>query len=133
DGTSETGFAAAIAGRLLTAGGTYYIKVAGFSTSTIINQYNLYVRIVSQTPVIPEVESNDTPATATALTLDTLATGTLSPIPSDVDYWAVSLTAGAVAEFYLDGDPERNAGTTANVDHQLALIATDGTTVLFND
>ena len=131
DNISETGLASAVAGRVLTAGGTYYIKVYAFSTSYIINQHTLYVRLLAPTPTV-EVESNDTAATATALALNTLGTGTLSPIPSDVDFWAVTLTAGNVAEFYLDGDPERNAGTTANVDHQLALIAPNQTTLLFD-
>lgn len=132
DGTTESGFASAVAGTPLTAGGTYYIRVDGFSaTTTIINQYNLFVRVVAPAPATTEVEPNDTTVTATPLVLGQLATGTLATL-TDVDFFRVALTAGNTAEIILDGDPERNAATTPNVNHQLALIGPDGTTVLLN-
>lgn len=133
DGTSETGFASAVAGTTLTAGGTYYIRIDGFNpATTIINQYNLFVRVVAPTPATAEVEPNDTSATATPLVLGQLATGTLVTL-TDQDFFSVALTAGNTVDLALDGDPERNASTaTPNVNHQLALIGPDGTTVLFN-
>lgn len=133
DGTSETGFASAVAGTPLTTGGTYYIRVDGFSaTTTIINQYNLFVNVVAPAPVTAETEPNDTSLTATALPLGQLATGTLAT-PTDVDFFRITVPANSRIDLALDGDPERNASTaTPNVNHQLALIGTDGTTVLFN-
>ena len=130
DGGQETGLASVVAGRTLTAGGTYYIRVAGSTPTTIINRYNLYARFASPNATTPEIESNDTPATATALALNTIGAGSVSSV--DTDYFAVALTANNVAQFYLDGDPERNAETTPNVNHQLNLIAPNGTTVLLN-
>src|SRR6185295_13965691 len=43
DSVEETGFASAIAGRLLVEGGTYFIRVTEFADDAVINPYRLLV------------------------------------------------------------------------------------------
>jgi hypothetical protein len=134
DGTAESQLSAVVAGTPLTAGGTYFIEVSASSATAIINQYNLFIQVVPATPATAEVEPNNTSATATPLVLNQLVTGT-TLTAADPDFFSVNLTAGNIAVLSLDGDPERNSfgpGAVASVNHQLALVAPDGTTVLLN-
>ena len=127
DATRENSNSSAIAGRTLTAGGTYYIRVSGDSASDIVTQYNLFVSIISPGQTTPEVEPNDSFANATTLPFNSLGTGTVSSTDSatDTDFYAVSLTAGNVAEFYLNR-LENSTGA------RLELIEPNGTSVILS-
>ncbi len=76
----------------------------------------------------PEVEPNDTIATATALELGGQGDGTIE-IQGDVDLWKITVTGPADLRLWL------NPGfLTPLGDSDLALLGPDGTTVLaFND
>ena len=103
DGTIETGLASMIGGRTLTAGGTYFIRVRGFSATGIINPYRLFVRLTN-VAATPEVESNNTAATANPAGLTSGSIG----VAGDVDYYSVPAVAGNVVYFNTDADPERD-------------------------
>src|SRR6185295_18936272 len=47
DGTTETTSASIIAGRTLTTGGTYFIRVKAFGAASIINPYRLFVSLTN--------------------------------------------------------------------------------------
>jgi len=74
DGTIETGLASVIAGRTLTTGGTYFIRVQAFSVTGIINPYRLFVSLTN-VAATAEVEANDTAATANVANSPALRSG----------------------------------------------------------
>ncbi|MGA9770890.1 MAG: HYR domain-containing protein [Blastocatellia bacterium] len=112
DGTIEAIVASMIGGRTLTAGGTYFIRVTAFSGTApvIINPYRLFV-VLTNTAGAPEVESNDTAATANSIVASSgqigLRSGSISPA-GDADYYSVAATAGNIVYFNADADPERD-------------------------
>src|SRR6266536_3528408 len=89
DATIESRQASAIAGRTLTAGGTYFLRVEAFGGASTISAYKLFV---------------------------TGTTASITPA-GDVDFYAVTVTAPATLFVSGDGDPERNgSGTDIVVD-----------------
>jgi len=110
DGTIETGLASIIAGRTLTAGGTYFIRVQGFSATGIINPYRLFVSLTN-VAATAEVEANDTAATANVANSPALRSGSIG-VAGDVDYYSVSANAGDTIFFPVDADPERDGTGT---------------------
>jgi hypothetical protein len=131
DATVEDTFdqASAIAGRTLTAGGTYYLRVQDFDpTFEAITSYKLFVTVTTASSA--EIEPNDTTATATVLTTAitpvNVRNGNIST-PQDVDVYSVVAPSGSTLFISADGDPEKNGGTDIVVE----LIAPDGSTVMF--
>jgi hypothetical protein len=130
DATVESFQASAIAGKTLTAGGTYFLRVESFNAQTM-SAYKLFVVVTSASTA--ESEPNDISSSANTLVTSvspigvrTAAIGTIG----DADFYAITLAAPATFFISTDGDPERNgSGTDLVVD----LIGTDGTTVLFSD
>jgi hypothetical protein len=110
DGTIETGLASLIAGRTLTAGGTYFIRVQAFSATGIINPYRLFVSLTN-VAATAEVEANDTAATANVANSSALRSGAIG-VAGDVDYYSVSANAGDTIFFPVDADPERDGTGT---------------------
>ena len=110
DGTIETGLASIIAGRTLTAGGTYFIRVQAFSATGIINPYRLFVSLTN-VAATAEVEANDTAATANVANSPALRSGSIG-VAGDVDYYSVSANAGDTIFFPVDADPERDGTGT---------------------
>ncbi len=133
DGTTESGFASSIAGRTLTAGGTYYFRVRGFGTApgtSVVNPYRMFL-VITNTAAVPEVEPNGTAATANTLVTAAQPTGIASGSISsaaEVDFYSVAATAGNILFISMDGDPTRTGVNT--LDGVVSLIAPDGTTVL---
>jgi hypothetical protein len=132
DGGVESGLASVIAGRTLTAGGTYFIRVRSFSPAGIINPYRLFVVNTAVAPTA-EVENNNTAAVAnTAVAMSaslSLRSASIGAI-GDVDYYSVAATTGSVIYFAVDADPERDgAGTDVAVDlrssDDVQLLAVD--------
>lgn len=106
DGTIETGLASIIAGRTLTAGGTYFIRVQAFSATGIINPYRLFVSLTN-VAATAEVEANDTAATANVANSPALRSGSIGVL-GDADYYSVSANAGDTIFFQADADPDRD-------------------------
>jgi hypothetical protein len=118
-----------IAGRTLTAGGTYFLRVEDFDPGQVINSYRLSVVVTSSSTA--ETEPNDSAATANPIVTSGvpigMRTAEINPL-GDVDYYSVAAGAGSALYISADGDPERNGGTDVVVD----LLAPDGTTVLLS-
>jgi hypothetical protein len=110
DGTVETGLASMIAGRTLTTGGTYFIRVQAFSATAIVNPYRLFVSLTN-VAATAEVEANDTAATANVANSPALRSGSIG-VAGDVDYYSVSCNAGDTVYFPVDADPERDGTGT---------------------
>jgi hypothetical protein len=106
DGTIETGLASLIAGRVLTTGGTYFIRVQAFSATGIVNPYRLFVSLTN-VAATPEVEANNTAATANVANSPALRSGSIGVI-GDADYYSVSANAGDTIFFPVDADPDRD-------------------------
>ncbi|MFO0676520.1 MAG: proprotein convertase P-domain-containing protein [Polyangiaceae bacterium] len=98
-----------IAGATLPSSGTYYLKVNDFTAGTTsIRPYDLHLKVQSATPT-PEVESNDTPATATPLPASGFVSGTRNPAAAtEQDWYSLTLEAGDTVFLSLDLDPERD-------------------------
>lgn len=114
DSSTESGLASTIAGRTLTAGGTYFISVEGFSPTTVINPYRLFIVVTTGTGSA-EVEPNNTAATANGILGATGTvghrTGSITPA-GDVDFYFIVAAAGDVFYISGDGNPERDATNT---------------------
>lgn len=106
DGTIETGLASMIAGRTLTTGGTYFIRVQAFSATGIVNPYRLFVSLTN-VAATAEVEANDTAATANVANSPALRSGSIGVL-GDADYYSVSANAGDTIFFPVDADPDRD-------------------------
>lgn len=108
DDGSMAAQSSSIAGATLPAAGTYYLQVNAFSTTTTIRPYELHYRLQSGTPT-PEVEPNDTPATANPLPANGWVSGTRSPAAAtEQDWYSLTLNAGDTVFLSLDADPERD-------------------------
>ncbi|MEK6304146.1 MAG: HYR domain-containing protein [Acidobacteriota bacterium] len=133
DGSVETGFASSIAGRTLTAGGTYFFRVRGFGTfpgTSVVNPYRMFLTITN-VAATAEVEANNTAATANPIVTAVQTTGVRSGaigVSGDVDFYSVVATAGNILFISVDGDPPRTDATT--LDGVIQLFAPDGTTGL---
>jgi hypothetical protein len=124
DGTADNLLSSAFAGEVLSAGGTYFLRVEAAFAGDSITSYKLSV--VVTTSAQAEVESNNTPATANTIVtagspigVRDASIGTIG----DVDYYSVVGTPDTVLLISVDGAP-----TDVAVD----FIAPDGTTVILS-
>jgi hypothetical protein len=129
DATNETTLSSAIAGRTLVTGGTYFLRVERLGGEVEITSYKLLVVVSSSAS--PEVELNNTVATANPITTAGSHIGVrdaaISPL-GDVDVYSVVVPVNSTTLFVsVDQDPDRNLSGT---DVVVELIAPDGTTVL---
>lgn len=102
-----------IAGKTLTANGTYFIKVrhTASAPTTEIQPYDLYFRLQSGLPG-PETEPNNDGQTPNPLPMNGWVSGAID-VAADTDTFSLNLNAGDTVYLSLDADPERD-GTTWN-------------------
>ena len=110
DDGSFTTFSSSIAGAAIPATGTYFLKVNDFTAGTTSQRpYELHFRLQTGAPT-PEVESNDTPATANPLPANGWVSGTRNPAAAtEQDWFSLTLAAGDTVFLSLDMNPERDA------------------------
>ncbi|HWU52201.1 MAG TPA: proprotein convertase P-domain-containing protein, partial [Tahibacter sp.] len=135
DNGSFAGLSSSIAGATIPTTGTYYLKVNDFTAGTTSERsYELHLRIQSaaDTPT-PEVESNDTPATANPLPANGWVSGARNPAAAtEQDWYSLNLNAGDTVYLALDLDPERD-GVTWNGRLGFALFGDAGNQILVVD
>lgn len=108
DGTFGS-LSSSIAGAVIPSSGTYYLEVKYNTATTQLRGYDLYLKVQSGSPT-PEVESNDTQATANAMPASGWVSGARNPAAaSEQDWFSVTLAAGESVFISLDADPERDA------------------------
>ncbi|MFN8289301.1 MAG: PKD-like domain-containing protein [Chitinophagaceae bacterium] len=109
DNGSFAGFSSSIAGAIIPASGTYYLKVNDFTAGTTTERgYDLYLKVQSGAPVA-EVESNDSPATANVMPASGWVSGARNPATAtEQDWFAVTLAAGESVFISADWDPEKD-------------------------
>ncbi|HQZ61033.1 MAG TPA: choice-of-anchor D domain-containing protein [Dokdonella sp.] len=109
DNGSFASLSSSIAGATIPAAGTYYLRINDFTAGTTSERpYELHFRLQSGAPT-PEVESNDTPATANVLPANGWVSGTRNPAAAtEQDWYSFSLNAGDTVYLSLDTDPERD-------------------------
>ncbi len=109
DNGSFAGLSSSIAGATIPTTGTYFLKVNDFTAGTTTERpYELHLRVQSGSPT-PEVESNDTPATANPLPANGWVSGTRNPAAAtEQDWFSLNLNAGDTVYLALDLDPERD-------------------------
>jgi uncharacterized repeat protein (TIGR01451 family) len=109
DNGSFAGLSSSIAGATIPTTGTYFLKVNDFTPATGTERaYELHLRVQSGAPT-PEVESNDTPATANPLPANGWVSGARSPAAAtEQDWYSLTLNAGDTVYLSLDVDPERD-------------------------
>ncbi|HEX4953929.1 MAG TPA: proprotein convertase P-domain-containing protein [Thermoanaerobaculia bacterium] len=107
DNGTFAGLSPSIAGAVIPTTGTYFIRVNDFTAGTTSERpYELHFRIQSGAPT-PEVESNDTPATANPLPASGWVSGTRNPAAAtEQDWYSFALSAGDTVFLSLDVDPE---------------------------
>lgn len=112
------------------AGGTtFYLRVKGKDALSLISSYKLLVVVRQATPT-PEVESNNTAATANVLIPSGASFGfAIGSINNEIDYFSVAATAGSTVLLSGDGDPDRDGNSPY---FGMTLLAPDGTTELFS-
>jgi subtilisin-like proprotein convertase family protein len=97
-----------IAGATLPTSGTYFLRVRQSTGAAPITPYFLHFRLQSGSPA-PEVEPNDTAATANPLPANGWVSGKRSPAAaSEQDWFSFSANAGDTIFLSLDLDPERD-------------------------
>lgn len=107
DGTLG-GLASSIAGAAIAAPGTYFLEVRHFSATNQIRPYELHFRLQSGSPT-PEVEPNDTPATANPLPASGWVSGARNPaVATEQDWYSFTAAAGDTVYLSLNLDPERD-------------------------
>jgi subtilisin-like proprotein convertase family protein len=123
--------APSIAGVVIPASGTYFLRVFGEDATREARPYHLYLQLRSGAPE-PEVEPND--VSAQALPAGRWVSG-VAATATDVDRYTFDLDAGDVVFLSLDLDPERddtdNSGGFWN--GQVGLGLFDGLVLLAND
>jgi len=127
---SFSGSASAIGGTIIPADGTYYIRVDGYSSSSLITPYYLHVRVQSGMPTA-EVEPNNDLATATPLGPTGWMSGTITAT-TDPDLFSFTLNAGDSVYIALDMDPDR-ATTNTNWNGRVGLGVFGGYLLVAND
>jgi uncharacterized repeat protein (TIGR01451 family) len=96
-----------IAGAVIPTNGTYFLRVNDFTAGTTSERpYELHLRVQSGAPT-PEVEANDTPATANPLPASGWVSGTRNPaVSTEQDWFSFTANAGDTVFLSLDVDPE---------------------------
>ncbi|MBK6991525.1 MAG: DUF11 domain-containing protein [Chitinophagaceae bacterium] len=108
DDGSLGGLSSSMAGATIPSSGTYYLQVVHFLATGQLRGYDLYLKVQSGTPT-PEVESNDTPATANAMPANGWVSGARNPaLATEQDWYSVTLAAGESVFISMDLDPERD-------------------------
>lgn len=109
DNGSFAGLSSSIAGATIPTTGTYFLRVNDFTAGTTSERpYELHLRVQSGAPT-PEVEANDTPATANVLPANGWVSGTRNPAAAtEQDWFSFPLNAGDTVFLSLDVDPERD-------------------------
>ncbi|MFN7941247.1 MAG: proprotein convertase P-domain-containing protein [Thermoanaerobaculia bacterium] len=122
-----------IAGATIPTTGIYFIKVNDFTAGTTSERpYEMHMRVQSGAPT-PEVEGNDTPATANVLPANGWVSGTRNPAAaSEQDWYSLNLNAGDTVFLSLDLNPERDA-TVWNGRLGFALFGDAGNQILVAD
>ena len=107
DNGSFAALSSSIAGAVIPTTGTYFLKVNDFTAGTTSERpYELHLRVQSGAPT-PEVESNDTPATANPLPANGWVSGARNPAAAtEQDWYSLTLSAGDSVYLSLDVDPE---------------------------
>ena len=133
DNGSFAGLSPSIAGATIPTTGTYYLKVNDFTAGTTSERsYELHIRLQSGSPT-PEVEPNDTAATANPLPANGWVSGTRDPASAtEQDWYSLSLNAGDTVFLSLDLNPERD-GTVWNGRLGFALFGDAGNQTLVID
>nr|WP_157627022.1 putative Ig domain-containing protein [Spirosoma luteum] len=133
DNGSFAALSSSIAGAIIPTTGIYYLKVNDFTPGTTSERpYDLYLKVQSGIPT-PEVEGNDTPATANDTPASGWISGSRNPAAAtEQDWYAISLTAGETVFLSLDLDPERD-GTTWNGRLGFALFGDASNQILVVD
>jgi len=108
DGTFNAS-SSSIAGRQITAAGTYFLRVRHNTGTGTIRPYALHFRQQSAAPTA-EVEPNNSSATATPIPASGHVSGTVTAVsPGESDFFSINLNAGDSVYLSLDMDPERDA------------------------
>ncbi len=130
DNGSFSSLSSAIGGTIIPAPGTYYVRVYGYSATTVITPYHLHVRVQSGTPTA-EVEPNNDYATANPLPANGWVSGNISAT-TDPDLFSFSLNAGDSVYLGLDMDPDRLT-TNTNWNGRVGLGLFDNYLLVAND
>lgn len=121
-----------IAGAVLPATGTYYLRVNNATGAAQIRPYYLHLRVQSGSPA-PETEPNDVQASANPLPASGWVSGAHNPASSsEQDWFSFTANAGDTVFLSLDEDPERD-GTAWNGRLGIAAFGDAGNLVLVVD
>jgi uncharacterized repeat protein (TIGR01451 family) len=133
DNGTFAALSSSIAGATIPTTGTYFLKVNDFTAGTTSERgYDLHLRVQSGAPT-PEVEGNDTPATATPLPANGWVSGARNPAAAtEQDWYSLNLNAGDTVYLALDLDPERD-GVSWNGRLGFALFGDAGNQILVVD
>ncbi|HEV7405236.1 MAG TPA: choice-of-anchor Q domain-containing protein, partial [Chthoniobacteraceae bacterium] len=109
DNGSFAALSSSIAGAVIPATGTYYLKVNDLTPNTTTERgYDLYLQVRSGTPV-PETEPNDTPGAPNPGVNNYWVSGARNPAAAtEQDWYPITLNAGDTVFLSLDLNPERD-------------------------
>jgi len=126
DDDGGPGLASCVAGGVVPQAGDVYFVPNEYGNNGEITPYELHWVVAPEFDFASETEPNDTFATATPISATFMA-GLIPSGAADVDFYSFAATAGDLIHVIVDDDPDGNA---SNLDTELDLLDTDGTTVL---
>lgn len=100
-----------VAGTVLTASGTHYVRVSQFTTTSLegtVRPYDLYVHVLSGEPTAETEPNNYDGTTPPPLAPNGWMSGAITPA-GDTDSYLLNANAGDTIVAILDVDPERDA------------------------
>ena len=124
DGSVESTQASVIAGRVLPAAGTYFLRVTEFGNDAVLSPYRMYVVLTTEAGGNESEPNNgvDTPDTLLPVGARVGIMNGATDDGASSDGYRLALQAGDVVTVQLDADP----GRTGSVDMTLALVAPGG-------
>jgi hypothetical protein len=127
--TNFSGFlgSAAVAGEVIPQSGNVYFRINEDGDDQTIPQYRILYAFLDPAKTAPEIEPNDTAATASPIRAPITTATVKTPGVNEFDYFRFHVTAGSLMMVILDKDPDRNGVLT---DTNYGLYMPDGMTLV---
>jgi subtilisin-like proprotein convertase family protein len=125
------GGSSSVAGTVLGAPGTYYLRATNFSTTAPIAPYDLYFAVRDPATITPETEPNGN-GTPQALPASQYVSGTIGAA-GDIDTFTFTAAAGDTVFVSQDLDPERNNVAQYNGRIGVGIFGTPGSFLVTSD
>lgn len=124
DDNNGPGSTSVVAGAVLPQSGDVFFRITEDGANDVITRYDLHQAIVNPADSAPELEANDTAATANGIPA-VITTATVTG--ADIDFFKFRAVVGSQLVVIMDDDPDKDGDL---VDTELDILDTDGVSIL---